>query len=182
MDVDTFYPFSFYVVFLWYFYGFYGFFNGLSLILRTWIGTSIETCINYTRKCFVYSKHINCCWSWPLLPKLYFQNLDVHILKTSWLNIWCVISWWDYWFNTLLGFWQQMSSFISCCSCIETIITMLGVDKMNAHTWAFGILHMYQIKHWIKQWIKYWCLLHYKDHMWLYWKVRHLELMLRFCL
>jgi hypothetical protein len=64
-----------FVIFLWYFYGFYGFFHGLSLILWTCIGTSIETCINYTRIFFVYSKHINCCWSWPLLATLYFKTL-----------------------------------------------------------------------------------------------------------
>jgi hypothetical protein len=90
------------LVFLWYFYGFYEFFCGLSVILWTCIGTSIETCINYTRKCFVYSKHINCCWSWPLLATLYFQNL-VHIQITPCSNIWFVILWWDYCFNTLLG-------------------------------------------------------------------------------
>ncbi len=110
MDVDTFYPFGFYVVFQWCFCNFpmvflwiLWIFGGLSLILWTCIGTSIETCINYTRKCFVYWKHINCCWLWPLLATLYFQNLVVHIQKTPCSHIWCVILWWDYCFNTLLG-------------------------------------------------------------------------------
>jgi hypothetical protein len=145
MDVDTFYPFGFYVVFLWclcnfpmVFLWFYGFFGDLSLILWTCIGISIKTCINYIRKCFVYSKHINCCWSWPLLATLHFQNLVVHIQKTPCLNIWCAISWWDYCFNTLLGATNVKFHF-------STII-MFSVNKVNAHIWAFGILHMYQIK------------------------------------
>jgi hypothetical protein len=80
-----------FVSFMWYFYGFYGFFCGLSLILWTCIGTSMETCINYTRKCFVYSKHINCCWSWPLLVghTIFSKPCCAHLENTMFEYLMC---------------------------------------------------------------------------------------------